>query len=252
MSELVLKIQNAQGSNDALEKLIAEYQSFILACASRAVNHFVTKSDDEWSIALIAFNEAVQNYDSTKGDFRGFSNLIIRRRLNDHLKKEYRRMNEVPTEPMILQGGLSMGENEAAGDDGTHAAEAVSEDSVSGNTAAWPGQYTISDKISAVQQELKVFGFSFFDVSDSTPRAAKTKDACVKAAAVMLKTPAFLTMLKESGTLPISKLASVSGVKRKILERHRRYIIAAVVILNGDYPLLAEYMRTVKDEVDRL
>ena len=139
MSELVLKIQNAQGSNDALEKLIAEYQSFILACASRAVNHFVTKSDDEWSIALIAFNEAVQNYDSTKGDFRGFSNLIIRRRLNDHLKKEYRRMNEVPTEPMILQGGLSMGENEAAGDDGTHAAEAVSEDSVSGNTAAWPG-----------------------------------------------------------------------------------------------------------------
>ena len=59
MSELTVKIQNAQGSNDALEKLITEYQSFILACASRTVNHFVTKSDDEWSVALIAFNEAV-------------------------------------------------------------------------------------------------------------------------------------------------------------------------------------------------
>ncbi len=252
MSELVLKIQNAQGSSDALEQLINEYQSFILACASRTVNHFVTKSDDEWSVALIAFNEAVQNYDSTKGDFRGFSNLIIRRRLTDHLKKEYRHMNEVPTEPIILQGGLAGDVDEQAGEAARQSAETAPSEGVSTEAAAWPGQYTISDEIEAVQQILKKYGFSFYDVADSTPKAAKTKAACAKAAAVMLKTPAFLSMMKESGSLPISKLAAVSAVKKKILERHRRYIITAVVILDGEYPLLAEYMRNVKEEVRRL
>ena len=252
MSELVLKIQNAQGSSDALEQLINEYQSFILACASRTVNHFVTKSDDEWSVALIAFNEAVQNYDSTKGDFRGFSNLIIRRRLTDHLKKEYRHMNEVPTEPIILQGGLAGDEDETAGEQALQSAGVSFSNEVPINTTAWPGQYSISDEIEAVRGLLSNYGFSFFDVADSTPKAAKTRFVCAKATAVMLKTPEFLSMMKETGNLPVSKLAAVSGVKKKILERHRRYIIAAVVILDGDYPLLAEYMRNVKEEVGRL
>jgi RNA polymerase sigma factor len=45
----------------------------------------------------------------------------------------------------------------------------------------------------------------------------------------------------------MKELVSATGISRKILDRHRRYIIAAVEILSGDYPLLAEYMQFIKD-----
>ena len=33
---------------------------------------------------------------------------------------------------------------------------------------------------------------------------------------------------------------------RKILDRHRRYIIAAAEILSGEYPVLAEYLGYIR------
>jgi RNA polymerase sigma factor len=37
-------------------------------------------------------------------------------------------------------------------------------------------------------------------------------------------------------------------VPRKILERHRKYIIAAIEILSGEYPYLADYLRYIREE----
>ena len=42
-------------------------------------------------------------------------------------------------------------------------------------------------------------------------------------------------------------LSAQSKVSRKTIERHRKYIIAAVIILTGDYPILAEYMKYMKE-----
>jgi len=38
-------------------------------------------------------------------------------------------------------------------------------------------------------------------------------------------------------------------VPRKVLERHRKYIIAAVVILTGDYPGLTDYLDPGKERM---
>ena len=47
-----------------------------------------------------------------------------------------------------------------------------------------------------------------------------------------------------------TELAKKAGVHKKILERHRKYIIAAAEILNGEYPLLAEYMNYIRKALD--
>jgi RNA polymerase sigma factor len=39
-----------------------------------------------------------------------------------------------------------------------------------------------------------------------------------------------------------------TNVPRKILERHRKYIIAAIEILSGEYPYLADYLRYIREE----
>jgi RNA polymerase sigma factor len=42
-----------------------------------------------------------------------------------------------------------------------------------------------------------------------------------------------------------------SQVPRKILERHRKYIVAAIEILSGEYPYLAEYLRYIREEKEK-
>ena len=83
LSERKIQDNEAQISNREFEALVKEYRQSLLACASRAVKHFVTEQDEEWSIALQAFHEAAKGYDSTKGEFWPFVSVIVRRRLTD-------------------------------------------------------------------------------------------------------------------------------------------------------------------------
>jgi RNA polymerase sigma factor len=51
-----------------------------------------------------------------------------------------------------------------------------------------------------------------------------------------------LAQMRASGRLPIAQLCIACALPRKILERHRKYIIAAAEILTNDYPYLIEYV----------
>ncbi len=37
---------------------------------------------------------------------------------------------------------------------------------------------------------------------------------------------------------------------RKIIERHRKYIIAGIEIISGNYPILSEYLKFVREELE--
>ena len=70
----------------------------------------------------------------------------------------------------------------------------------------------------------------------------------VRAVNALLETPLLRETLLRTGQLPIRALEERSGVPRKILERHRKYLVAAVILLAGDYPGLAEYLRYIRKE----
>ena len=48
-------------------------------------------------------------------------------------------------------------------------------------------------------------------------------------------------MMRSNLELPMKELVKYSGAPRKIIEKHRKYIIAAAEILNGEFPELGEY-----------
>ena len=98
----------------------------------------------------------------------------------------------------------------------------------------------------AAQEILRPYGFSFFDLAESSPKAGKTKDACCKAVLALLKNEELLDKMRKNKALPMKELELASGVARKILDRHRRYIIAAAEILSGEYPVLAEYLGYIR------
>jgi len=228
----------ARADETRLEDFIRQNRRFILGVAYKTVHRFVSESDDEWSVALIAFHEAVRSYELEKGSFKQFAALVIKRRLMDEFGKEARHKNEIAAD---ISGGVT-DEDEQPSPIQLELRRRISEESIRRQAEA----ASVRDEIEAMQQLLGGYGFSFFDLADCSPRARKTRDACAAAIRALLEDPALLARLRGTGTLPAKELCRRAGVTRKLLENHRRYIIAAAEILDGDYPHLAEYLRYVR------
>jgi len=64
----------------------------------------------------------------------------------------------------------------------------------------------------------------------------------------ILDNPEIYNEINEKRQLPIKKILMHIQVPRKILERHRMYIIAATKLLSDDYPYLAEYVSYIRNE----
>ena len=88
----------------AAEDFIAQNRQFILRCASKCTRRYVTCSDDAWSVALMAFSEAISLYQADKGSFLPFAELVIRRRLTDFVRSEGRHYEELSVNPSVFEG----------------------------------------------------------------------------------------------------------------------------------------------------
>jgi RNA polymerase sigma factor len=227
----------ASQDQDLLNQLIEQHEFFILKSASAVTHHYVTKSDDEWSIALIAFVQAVHDYNLEKGNFIRFAKLVMTRRLVDYIRGKGRHSAEVSVDPIVFDTD-STDDCETDLSIQLAVAEQVSQKD---NTS-------IQLEISAVNDIFSNYGFSFFDLTDCSPHASKTKLACAKAIRFMMQQPLLLGELRKSKQLPIKIIEKNEKIPRKMLERHRKYIIAAIEILSGEYPNLAEYLRYIREE----
>lgn len=235
MKDLNERVMSAASDNEELTSLIEDYQNFIIATASKASGRYITKSDDEWSISLSAFSQAVKGYSLEKGSFLSFAELVIRRRLIDYSRQQKRHINETLIDPAILNDNNNI---ESPGIQN----QIISKFSSSHDDS-------LKYEIEAANSTFAKYGFSFFDLTTCSPKAKKTRTACAKAVAYIIKTPIILEQLRSSGTLPIKTIQNNSGIPRKILERHRKYIIAAVEVMTGNYPYLAEYLRFIREEL---
>ena len=228
----------AQKDEKRMDAFLRQNRRFILGCASKTVKRFVTESDDEWSVALIAFHEAVQTFDESRGAFRPFAALVIRRRLLDHLERENRHSREIGAD-------LTSGETKDAETILPVQLEAQRV-VVKRSMELSASKEALKDEIEAMQQILNGYGFSFFDLADCSPKAEKTKRGCFAVIGALSGDEALMQKLRRTGSLPVKELCSRSGASAKLLEKHRRYIIAAAEILYGDFPQLGEYLRDGK------
>ncbi len=239
MQERVLAAKTDDGE---FSLLVEENRQWILQCASQAVRRYVTDSDDEWSIALMAFSEAVQAYDQSKGSFRALASVIIRRRLTDHLRTEGRHGAEISVMPGAFDGDLE--EEETTGLD-LRVQQTVAESSLAADADDTAGR--AREEIAEMQEILREYGFSFFDLTECSPKAEKTKRSCGHAIRTLAASVLLMAKMRLKRLLPIRELSEQSGVVRKILDRHRRYIIAGAEILDGDFPILASYLKFVRE-----
>ncbi len=219
-----------------MEELIKNNENFILRCAAETARRYITKSDDEWSVALMAFSQAVKGYSPERGSFLAFAELVIKRRLIDYIRAQAKHGGEISVDPSIFGG-------EPEEQDGDIALKAE----VNKKVSHTPGS-ALKEEIEAVTGVFARYGFSFLSLAECSPKAEKTKKACARAVRYLTQNPLLLSELRHSKQLPAKTIEKNCGVPRKIIERHRKYIIAAAEIITGDYPCLAEYMRFIREE----
>lgn len=214
----------AQQDTLARERLIEQNMDFIRRCASRAAGRFVDSHDDACSEAMIAFNDAISAYRPERGAFHPFAAVAIHNRVTDLLRRESRSAVCVPFSAMPAQDVETPFE--------------VEDPKQAFSDAAF--------EIAAAKQELNALGVDFFDLPKASPKAEKTKAACMQVIGCLLHEPLLLQSVRKTTCLPGKTLMQELGMNSNVLERHRKYILAGLVILGGDYPTLQGYFDTRK------
>ncbi len=239
MDDFSAQALRARESEEAFERFVNDNKSYILGCASKSLKRFVRDTDDEWSVALIAFNEALRVYDPAKGEFGSFAAVVIKRRLMDEERRRIAHDVEIPVGPEVLSGEYG---DDDDGEDDEHIAGRIKH-SGGGQSRETAGSTPLQDEIEAIRSVLGRYGFSFYDLTECSPRSRKTKDACKNAVKLLLEREDLFEKMQRGRNLPIRELCDKSGLSRKLIDRHRRYIIAVAEILKGDYPLLGDYIK---------
>ena len=93
--QIISRVYEAKTDSHAADQLISDYMPFIKSETARFINRPPDKSDDELSIAMFAFYEAIHNYSRLRGSFLKFAALHIRNRLIDNYRKEKRNKGQI-------------------------------------------------------------------------------------------------------------------------------------------------------------
>ncbi|MBR1876906.1 MAG: hypothetical protein IJ805_07355 [Lachnospiraceae bacterium] len=237
-------IRAVESKNDRQkrEQFLSDERIHILKLTSVILKRSVTVSDDEFSVAFIAVSEAIDGYDPQKNDFWPYAAYVIRNRLADLYRKESSRA-EVLVSPGAFEGNTD--EEEAGFDVSLEVREQIKVRSLGVNN-------TLKDEIEAFDEELSKYGISLSDLADCSPKSKKTRSGCADIIRAIFLPPSLAGQIIKTGKIPISDVMMRGRLQKKLFERHRKYLIAATLILSGDYPRLSEYVESLKPSVENI
>ncbi|MBS4219238.1 RNA polymerase sigma-I factor [Bacillus sp. FJAT-49711] len=230
LNELVLRAK--KGDEKVMNELLIAYTPFIKKTASLVCKRFINEHDDEFSVALKGFHEAILNFNPKENtSLKTFSHLIIRRRLIDYIRSESTRNETFFT--------LKDENGETSADDQHHIFNEISISSFLKEQQAVERR----EEIKEYSKLLKDYGMSFQVLATSSPKHAASRKTAIHIAQIIAETPKLYNYLTDKKKLPIKELVPIASVSRKTIERHRRYIIAVTLLINSNFVHLKEYIR---------
>lgn len=208
------------------EKVLADYQWFALRVARRVCRRNITMHDDEFSVSLLALDEAIDGYCPDRGaSFKHYAALVINRRLIDHLRKQQRHQHlSLDTVIEGIEGVVESTE--------THPA-AVQE--AQARHATQVEARDLAMEIQRFRQRLQEFGLDLPDLLAATPKHRDTRERLQRTARILVGRSDLYTHMLRTKRLPIRDLMSLTGFSRKVLENGRRYIIGIALVLGGEF-----------------
>ena len=228
--ELVEQVYAAKTDTEAADRLIRQYMGFIRAETAKYIHRApIEGQDEELSIVLLAFYEAILGYEKKRGAFLSYASRGIRSRIIDHYRKEKKHINVIS-----LHEPVQDDDNEIWKIDQLEDPENRIEKS-----------HHISatrDEIQEYEKKLLEFGISFSDVADNCPRQERTLQACRRVLSAARENPELLDELLRTKKLPMASLSLISKTDKKTMERHRKYLVAVLLAFTNGYEIIRGHL----------
>lgn len=220
----------AKQSEREMESLIADFAPFM---QSRVAKYSLRSDSDRreelLSTAMIAFYEAINNYDAEKGHFFPFVNRVVCTRIIDQIRKVYR--HEGRTVPLEEDNGEQQSAQTAA----------VEEISVR-TYYMERNREMLVDEIEQFKVELGDWGITMDSLTKSSPKHQKLREDYRMAVAKIHQTPDLVQTIQLKRYFPVKAVSEITGLPLKTLERARTFILASLIIKMGDYDFLSDYV----------
>lgn len=226
--EIIDKIKS--GDRGLRDKFINDYKPFVLSCVSKFLNKFVEiENSEEFSIGLIAFDKAIDDYDCTKNShFLSFADLVIRRRLLNYVKQERKNSNTYPFSYFEAENDSSL--EEAMIDKSIH---------------LHFNKFEAREEILIFNKRLEKFGISMDDLVKKTPKHKDSRKMLIEIARIIAQNDVLYQKLMSKLCMPMSDLAPYIRVNPKTVEKNRKYIIAVCLAIRSDLDIIKGFLQNI-------
>jgi RNA polymerase sigma factor len=230
-SALVERLELAKQDKRALNALILEYIPFIKKNVS-AVFYDREGRQDAMTDAMLAFVQAVQTYNPGNGSFAAYSSALMRNRVINFAKKEYREKKRFVF--------FSAGDDESA---------RVLEYGVSQALYDLEEErQKLDHEIDEVDAVFSRWGFDWGSLAKKCPKQDRSRNACFAIAKKITGNSPLLETVMNACQLPVTHLVSKEGLSKKALEKYRQFIAAVVILTTGDYPYIRAFLPQYFDD----
>lgn len=226
IDEHVLAAQD--GNVESRELLLAAGKERLAGMAAQISGRRLDWSnDDELSIALLAFNDAIDSFQPSRAvPFWGYVKVLVRHRLFDYFRREAKHNHESflsPGEPGVVTGEFKNAWERYV--DGESERDRIEE-------------------LTEYSRCLNDYGLTLEDLAAASPKHRDTKATLIGVAQAVAEREELAARLLTNKQLPIKELMAITGVSRKVLETGRRYIIAvALLLLNEEFIYLRSFVK---------
>lgn len=218
------------GNERLLEEVLNDYKPFIKRAVSSVCKRYIYESDDEYSIGLMAFHESIMKFEVSKGSsLLAFSEVVISRKIIDFIRKNQREKS-VPYSFIEVDEEL----------DGPNLIE---KDQAMDDYRAKELALERKNEILDFARLLEQYGLSFQEIVNQSPKHEDARQNAISIASLIAVSPEWLDYLKKKKRLPLKEIEKQVSVSRKTIERNRKYIIAIVLLLDGEFIYLQQYMK---------
>ncbi|WP_374099749.1 RNA polymerase sigma-I factor [Sediminibacillus dalangtanensis] len=228
LEDLIEMVQ--AGNEEVQNRLLKAYQPFVAKSVSDVCKRYIDPQiDDEFSVGLLAFNEAMLSYSADKGSsFLSFARLVVKRRVIDYIRQEQTKTAAASIDEPLEDAQL---ENPSE----VNAAKAIYQDQVD----SWYRREEIRD----LQDKLKEYKLSFEELTVISPKHRDARESAIRVARVLYENEFLRSYVLKKRKIPIKNLVNYVDVSKKTLERNRKFILAIFIILSGDYIYLKDYLK---------
>ncbi len=228
LETIVTKIQ--QGNENLREELISSYKNFIhkYTC-SICKAQLNWNNDDELSIALIAFNKAIDKFIPDQGkNFLSFAKIIIKNSLIDYFRYE----NKFHSLPL---SGANQEEEDVSSAEAAASWDSYRQEIENRNRAY---------EIQRFNELLVQFGLTLEKLVRYSPRHQDTRNSLKEIAQTLSTHKEIVKKIYQMKRLPLKEIQLITGARRGFLDKWRNYLLSLIIILtHEEMDSLAEYIR---------